>query len=296
MHPKNLNIVGAGRLGRTLGCLWQQHHVFQIQEVVCGTLAHAQEAVGFIGAGTAHAASADALRPAPVWLLAVGDDHIAAQARALADQAALRPGDVLFHCSGSQASGLLRAVVPPGVAVASIHPVRSFAHPEEVVAGFAGTVCGTEGDAAALALLHPAFEAIGGVMAPIDPSRKILYHAGAVVASNYLVTLIDVALDLYAAAGIGRDIALRALGPLMRGTLQNALEKGPEAALSGPIARGDMQTVARQYRALRDWEPDTASLYRQLARRTVRLAWRRDRMENVVGSGNARGDRDDLTV
>jgi predicted short-subunit dehydrogenase-like oxidoreductase (DUF2520 family) len=183
-------------------------------------------------------------------------------------------------------------VVQTGSAVASIHPVRSFAQPEEVLASFAGTYCGMEGDAAALSVLAPAFERIGAVLVPIEARHKMLYHAAAVFASNYLVTVLDVALEAYGAAGIPREVALPMLAPLARNTLENVfgtvptiasktrahkdLNVGPETALSGPIARGDMQTVSKQYRALRAWDIETASLYRQLARRTERLARRRN--------------------
>jgi predicted short-subunit dehydrogenase-like oxidoreductase (DUF2520 family) len=272
---KTLTLIGAGNLGSTLARLWFERGAFRIQDVACRSVDSAARAVAFIGAGRACVGMA-ALAPADVFLLAVPDDALADCAQQLARSGLLRAGSIVFHCSGSRCASEMTAAIEAGATVASIHPVRSFAQPEEVVASFAGTYCGTEGDAAALSVLAPAFESIGAVLAPIEARHKMLYHAAAVFASNYLVTVLDVALQAYGAAGIPRTTALPMLAPLARNALENLLRLGPEAALSGPIARGDMDTVAKQYHALHEWDSATASLYRQLARRTVRLARRRE--------------------
>jgi predicted short-subunit dehydrogenase-like oxidoreductase (DUF2520 family) len=280
---KTLNLIGAGKLGRTLARLWTGGGTFLVQDVACRSAGSAERAVAFIGAGRPCDDMAE-LRLADVFLIAVPDDALIACARQLADSGLLTPDSVVFHCSGSHCANAMAAVVLTGAAVASIHPVRSFAQPEEVLGSFAGTYCGTEGDGAALSVLNPAFESIGAVLVPIEARHKLLYHAAAVFASNYLVTVIDVALKAYGAAGIPREVALPMLAPLARNALENVfadrsdarLSAGPEAALSGPIARGDMALVARQYRALREWDTETATLYRQLARRTLRLARRRN--------------------
>src|SRR5205085_171600 len=106
----------------------------------------------------------------------------------------------------------------------------SFAQPEQVLKNFAGTWCGVEGDAAALAVLAPLFEKPGARLVAVRPEAKTLYHAAAVFASNYLVTLGDAALAAYAGAGITRKDALQMIAPLMQNTLANLLEHGPEAA------------------------------------------------------------------
>lgn len=271
---QTLTLIGAGNLGRTLGRLWNDSGAFRIQDVVCRSADSAERAVAFIGAGRP-LADMQTLAAADVYLIAVPDDDIADCVVRLAQSALLSSRSIVFHCSGSRCAAEMTAAMQAGAAVASIHPVRSFARPDEVLRSFAGTFCGTEGDAVALRGLEPAFEAIGAVLVPIEAQHKMLYHAAAVFASNYLVTVLDVALQAYGGAGIPRDTALRMLAPLARNALENVLRDGPEAALSGPIARGDMDTVAKQYRALREWDGEAASLYRQLARRTERLARRR---------------------
>jgi len=270
--PATLNIVGAGHVGRTLGRLFAAHGVFSVQDVLTRSIGSAQDAVGFIGAGRALAGLAE-LRPAAVWMLAVSDDAIAPTCAALA-AAGLLDGAVVFHCSGAKASSELQA---PGTAVASVHPVRSFADPEGVAAAFAGTWCGVEGDAAALALLAPAFEAIGARLVHIDAAAKTVYHAASVFAANYLVTVLDAALRAYVAAGVPEAVARELARPLASETLANVFRLGPAAALSGPVARGDVATVARQQAAVSDWDGPTGQLYAALVEATTALAERKRR-------------------
>lgn len=275
--PATLNIVGAGHVGRALGRLLTQHGVFSVQDVLTRSQASAEDAVAFIGAGRA-LENVSQLRPAAVWMLAVGDDQIAPACAALA-AAGLLNGAIVFHCSGAKASGELQAARGVGAQVASIHPVRSFADPASVAASFAGTWCGVEGDVEALALLTPAFEAIGARPVAIDAAAKTVYHAASVFASNYLVTVLDAALRAYAAAGVPPHIARELAQPLASETLMNVFRLGAPAALSGPVARGDMATVARQQAALQDWDAPTAGLYAALVEATTALAGRKRRGE-----------------
>jgi predicted short-subunit dehydrogenase-like oxidoreductase (DUF2520 family) len=109
----------------------------------------------------------------------------------------------------------------------------------------------------------------------IDAGRLRYYHAGAVMASNALVAALDAAVILLARAGVERDAALRAIGPLARTSLDNALNSGPQAALTGPIVRGDAATVAAHREALRDVDPTVAKLYEAAAGHLLQLAKQR---------------------
>jgi predicted short-subunit dehydrogenase-like oxidoreductase (DUF2520 family) len=266
-----LNIVGAGHVGRALGRLFTRHGVFTVQDVLTRSLASAEDAVAFIGAGRALAQAPD-LRPAQVWMLAVGDDQIAPVCAALAG---LFKGATVFHCSGAKASNELQAARDAGARVASVHPVRSFADPASVAAAFDGTWCGVEGDAEALALLSPACEAIGARLVNIDAAAKTVYHAASVFASNYLVTVLDAALRAYVAAGVPLAVARELARSLASETLANVFKLGAPGALSGPIARGDFTTVARQHAALQNWDAPTAALYDALVAATTALAERK---------------------
>lgn len=268
-----LNLVGAGHVGRVLGRLFAQHGTFALHDVLTRSQASAHAAIGFIGAGCA-AGSIAAMRPARVWLLAVSDDQIAPACAALAEAHDLQ-GAVVLHCSGARASTELQAARARGALVASVHPIRSFADPDAVARDFGGTFCGIEGDAGALALLIPAFEAIGAHTVAIDAAAKTVYHAAAVFASNYLVTVLDAALRAYQAAGVPEDVARELARPLATETMANVFRLGPAAALSGPVARGDMATVARQQGALAAWDAPTGELYAALVPPTEDLARRK---------------------
>ncbi len=269
MQP-TLNVIGAGRVGRVFARLLHACGAMTVQDILTRSAASADDALAFIGAGQAVGHLA-AMRPAQVWMLAVGDDQIAPVCAQLAATHDLS-GAVLFHCSGALSSA---AMAGTGTSTASIHPIRSFADPESVARNFTGTFCGLEGDAGALALLRPAFEAIGAQCVPIDAAAKTVYHAAAVFASNYLVTVLDGALRAWQAAGIAEPVARQLAGPLAAETLANVLRLGPEAALTGPIARGDLATVQRQQAALDAWDGPTGQLYRALADATTALARRR---------------------
>ncbi len=268
---KTLNIIGAGRAGRTLAALWRQRGVLEIGSVLNRTPVSARDAVAFIGAGRA----ADALHdmpPADLWMLATPDSEIAAAAQALAAGGNLRAGDVVFHCSGAMQAGDLRAVFVKEVYLASVHPLKSFADPHDAVRTFAGTYCAAEGEPMALALLKPMFEQIGAHVTEIDPQFKTIYHAASVMVCNYLTALMEAGLQCYEKAGVPRATASVMMEPLVRETVDNVFRLGTIKALTGPIARGDHAVVARQLDALREFDPRIAETYRALGVMAVELS------------------------
>ncbi|MBA5636651.1 DUF2520 domain-containing protein [Duganella sp. LX20W] len=275
MPVPTLTLIGAGHVGRVFGRLLARASCFTIEDVLTRSPASAQAALDFIGAGRAPGGW-DQLRPANVYMLAVSDDQIVPACAALA-QAVPLAGAVVFHCSGALASDQLQAARAAGALVASVHPIRSFADPQAVASGFAGTYCGVEGDAAALAILNPALEAIGARPVAIDASAKTVYHAAAVFASNYLVTVLDAALRAYQAAGVPEAVARELAKPLATESLANVFRLGAPAALSGPVARGDYATVARQQQAVTAWDAATGALYEALVAPTTDVARRKPR-------------------
>lgn len=272
---KSISMIGCGKVGKTLGRLWTLNGTLQIQDILSRSVDSASLARDFIGAGRAIATQAE-LGNAAIYLIATSDDQIEACCERLAQTGKLTANSIVFHCSGALPSSVLQAAKQKGAAVASIHPIRSFAAPEQVVQNFVGTFCGAEGDQRALEVLQPAFSAIGAQLVPIKADAKILYHAAAVFSSNYLVTLLDVAQQAYVQAGIAPEIALKLMTPLVRETADNVFRLGPESALTGPIARGDMATAEKQLHAVAEWNPAYAVLYEQFMKLTVDLTARRD--------------------
>jgi predicted short-subunit dehydrogenase-like oxidoreductase (DUF2520 family) len=269
----SLNIIGAGKVGRVLGRLFAASGSLDLRDVLTRSPASAADAVHFMGAGRAVDSLAQ-MGKADVWMLAVGDDQIEAACAQLAGAPGLA-GALVFHCSGAKSSAALAAAARAGALTASVHPIRSFADPGHVAQHFGGTFCGIEGDARALAVLGDALALVGARAVTIDAAAKTVYHAASVFASNYLVTVLDAALRAYRAAGISDEVARQLAAPLAAETLANVMRLGPEAALTGPIARGDVETVARQQAALDAWDDPSGQLYRALALATSELAARR---------------------
>jgi predicted short-subunit dehydrogenase-like oxidoreductase (DUF2520 family) len=268
---KTLNIIGAGRVGRTLIALWRRHNVFDIQDVLNRAPGSARDAIAFIGAGRAVDALA-VMRPADLWMLATPDDELAGVGESLAASGLLRAGDTVFHCSGALPSVGLRASIIKAMHVASVHPLKTFADAGDALRSFVGTCCVAEGDLAALALLKPAFEAIGARVTEIDPQFKTIYHAASVIVCNYLTALMEAGLQCYEKAGLPRATASAMMEPLVRETVDNVFKLGTAKALTGPIARGDYAVVARQLEALQAFDPRVAEIYRALGWMAVALS------------------------
>ena len=129
-----------------------------------------------------------------------------------------------------------------------------------------------EGDAAALNILKPAFAAIGAQVVNIDAQHKVLYHAASVLVCNDLTALMEAGLRCYEKAGLARDTATRMMEPLVRETVDNVFKLGTVKALTGPVARGDVAVVEQHLRALEDFDPRLADVYRSLGVLATRLA------------------------
>jgi predicted short-subunit dehydrogenase-like oxidoreductase (DUF2520 family) len=277
-----LNLVGAGRVGQTLARLWQRQGVFSVQDLCTTRLASAQAACASIGAGRA-VDSLQAMRPADVWMLAVPDAQIGPVAQALAHVLAgtgaantpVMPATV-FHCSGAQASDALAPLAALGWHSASAHCILSFASVDAAVAQFPGTACALEGDPRACDLLRPAFSAIGAQCFGVASADKLLYHAAAVFATNFLPVLQSVAEDAWRATGVPPELIPGLRARLLANAATNTTRLGPAGALTGPAARGDTAAIARQASAVSAWDAQAGTAYAALSALALRLAAQRN--------------------
>jgi predicted short-subunit dehydrogenase-like oxidoreductase (DUF2520 family) len=251
--------------------LWAERKVFEIQDVLTRSRESAGTAVKFIGAGHA-VGHLDEMRPADVWMIATRDDAIVPSCVTLAASGKLVPDDIVFHVSGATPSTDLKPAQDRGTLIASVHPIKTFTEAEQAARTFAGTYCAAEGDREAVQVLRPAFEKIGAKVFDIKPELKRIYHAGGVFACNYLVALIEAAMQAHEKAGIPRAASFRAIEPMVRETVDAIFDKGPERALTGPISRGDVATVRQQLAQIEAWDSGMAGLYRGLGLVAVALA------------------------
>ncbi len=212
-----------------------------------------------------------ALPEADLVLITTPDGQIEAVGRELATTGALAPGTVILHCSGALEADRLAVLREGGAHIGSLHPLQSFAAPALDHNPFEGIVMAGEGDPPALTLAESLTGRLGARFIRLPAGTKGLYHAAAVVASNYLVTLMGGALEMLAVCGLsGRD-AFAVLEPLTRGTLDNIGRLGIPKALTGPIARGDAATVEHHCRDLAAQRPALLRFYRVLGEYTLDL-------------------------
>lgn len=272
---QRLNLVGAGRVGKTLGRLWQLHDRLQIQDVLTTAPASAAAAVEFIGAGQAVSRLAD-MRPADLWMIATPDAQIADMARQLAEvQARHAPSPttpLVFHGSGALGSDLLAPLKGLGWRTASAHCILSFATPQVAVTQFTGTACALEGDPLARTTLRAALTAIGARCFEVASVDKLLYHAAAVFATNFLPVLQSVAEDLWRRTGVPPALIPALRASLLQNAVTNIHTLGPQGALTGPAARGDTAAIARQAAAVSAWSQDAGAAYSALSALALQLA------------------------
>jgi len=245
--------VGCGAAGRALAVAWRRKG-HEIGAVRARTTA--AEAVRVIGAGVPQGPLDDA----DVVVFATPDDALAA----VAAKHALAPRQVALHLSGALPSTVLR---PTGARTAGLHPLCAFADLEAALAALPRAYCFVEGEA--LEVAERLARDLTSHVARLETGKKVLYHAGAAIASNYTVTLLSIARDLFAAAGVEADEALDALVELVRGSLDNVRKVGIPKGLTGPAARGDVDLVRRHVESL---EEPTRSLYLALLESTLPLA------------------------
>jgi predicted short-subunit dehydrogenase-like oxidoreductase (DUF2520 family) len=216
-------------------------------------------------------------------LIAVSDRGIEAVAETLA-AAGMRSGAALHTC-GARGPDALKALGAAGVSCGMLHPLQTMMSAEQGVRSFADVTFGVSGDREATDWANEIVDMVTGgrgASLHIEADRLSYYHAGAVMASNALVAVLDAAIILLVHAGVEHDAALRAVGPLARTSLDNALRAGPQTALTGPVARGDAATVAAHREALRSVDPTVARLYEAAAAHLLQLAKHRGLSEASV--------------
>ncbi len=201
-------------------------------------------------------------------ILAVPDDAIAPLAKTLR----LYSGQAMVHTSGALGAEVLEPAMAAGTQVGAFHPLVAFADTERAVAALHGATVAIEGDDQLAGLLAEMAEALGATPVRLAPGSKAAYHAAAVLAAGGFVALLDAIAELGRVAGLDEAGSLAVYGPLIEGTLGNARALGIRAALTGPITRGDVGTLAAHLDALREHAPDVLPLYRAAGVREIDLA------------------------
>jgi predicted short-subunit dehydrogenase-like oxidoreductase (DUF2520 family) len=178
----------------------------------------------------------------------------------------------VLHCSGAHSVDILGPAKKLGAAVGSFHPLQTFADVDQAIANLPGSTFALEGEEPLLSTLKELTRLLNGNWVELKPGDKVLYHAAAVFACNYLVTLVKLAQDLWKDFGVSPKEATRALLPLLRGTLNNIDNIGLPNCLTGPVARGDLGTIEKHLRALDARSPSLLTTYKELGLQTIPIA------------------------
>jgi predicted short-subunit dehydrogenase-like oxidoreductase (DUF2520 family) len=280
LRPARLKvgIISAGRVGTALGvALERVDHVV----VACSAVSRAsQQRAERRLPDTPIASVPDVAGNAELLLLAVPDTELPGLVKGLAATSAVRPGTIVVHTSGVNG---VDALAPLGDCIPlAIHPAMTFTGSDEDISRLPDTCFGiTAADEVGYAIAQSLVLEIGGEPFRVPEQARTLYHAALAHAGNHIVTVITDALDALRAAVSGTEllgqqlvddqpggVAERILGPLARAALENALQRG-QAALTGPIARGDADVVAEHLHALQKVDRQLAQAYRVNAMRTA---------------------------
>lgn len=268
---ERIAVVGPGRMGLALGVALRQAEVAE-SLVFFGRSHEAPPHPIFDGAAE-DVSYRMGYGPIPegttILILAVPDDALHAVANEVAHVAPAPAGCVVLHLSGALSTDVLAPLHGAGYSVGSLHPLQTVADPWSGAERLQGCAYAIAGEPAALTAARRLVSALGGLPLVIPPALRPIYHAAAVFASNYVLAATAAIARTLAEAGIEEEEAVAAALPLMRGTMDNVEQLGLGAALTGPVARGDVDTVRLHLSRL---SPRERRLYSALGLETVRLA------------------------
>jgi predicted short-subunit dehydrogenase-like oxidoreductase (DUF2520 family) len=265
----NFAIIGAGMVGTAIGFLLKKAGC-EIVAISDKSTAALQRAHSYTG-GKSYRKPQEVLHDADCILITTPDDLILSVCKDIA-RAPLIKGKYIFHMSGVGGLDLLEPAKKAGAAVGSIHPLQSFSSIDNAIQNIPSSYFGITADAKSKTQAEAIVLALGGKPIYISAKQKPLYHAAACVASNYLVSLLNVVESIYQSIGISEKDAKKAYVPLIYGSLKNIELSGSVSALTGPIVRGDSGTIQKHVDAINVHLPQYASLYSSLGLVTVNLA------------------------
>ncbi len=187
-------------------------------------------------------------------------------------------GQGVVHCSGALPKDILASAQECGANIGSLHPLQTFASIKQAIENLPGSTFALEAEEPLLGILKEIAKALQGHFIELKASDKVAYHAAAVFTSNYLVTLVKLATDLWQTFGVPKDEAIRALIPLLKGTLHNIESVGIPNCLTGPIARGDVGTIKKHLLTLAKVAPKMLATYRELGVKTIPVSLAKGRI------------------
>jgi predicted short-subunit dehydrogenase-like oxidoreductase (DUF2520 family) len=270
-----LGFIGAGTVGTALA-IRLSHKGYRVVAVSSRSRNSAEKLAQAVSGCQALDSNQAVADTAELVFITTPDDNIAPVAAEIKWHA----GQSVVHCSGADSTEILEPARKQGAGTGVLHPLQTFASTEQAIANMPGSTFALEAEEPLLSVLKEMATALGGQWIELKAKDKVLYHAAAVIACNYLVTLVKLATDLWQTFDIPPQQATQALLPLLRGTINNIDAVGIPKCLTGPIARGDSGTVKKHLEALEKAAPDILPAYRELGRQTIPIARAKGRIND----------------
>jgi len=270
METYSIGVIGPGRLGKAF--LYALNQVGQTISLIVG---RNQDSLKSLQKELPDSYLATDFRdwpPVDILLVTVPDDSIEQVADQLANSSLNLRSVIVAHTSGAKSSEVLAPLREKGALVASIHPAQSFAGTPDDARKFQNATFAIEGDSQAAIMLADLAASLGGIPFKIPTQAKPLYHLACVMVSNYSTALMDSGLAILEQIGIARPRGKTILLPLFQTAAKNLDSANPEDILTGPIARGDVETVKEHLENLKNKNPQRLPMYISLGRETLNLA------------------------
>jgi predicted short-subunit dehydrogenase-like oxidoreductase (DUF2520 family) len=262
-----IGFIGAGTTGTALAVRLAQDG-YQVIAVSSRSLTSAEKLAGRISSCHVYNGAQEVADIAQLVFITTPDDiipEVAAEVQWHKEQS-------VVHCSGAHSVDILELAKQRGANTGCFHPLQTFASVNQAIDNIPGSTFAIEAEEPLLGILKEMATALEGDWVTLKAGDKVLYHAAAVFACNYLVTLVKLATDLWQTFGVPPAQAIKALMPLLRGTLSNIENVGLPNCLTGPIARGDLGTISRHLESLEKQAPTLLNIYKELGRETIPIS------------------------
>jgi len=268
-----LGFIGAGTVSTALSVRLSSKG-YQVVAVSSRSQTSARNLAQAISGCRAFNNNQDVADTAELVFITTPDDAIAP----VVSQIQWHTGQSVVHCSGADSTDILEPAKKLGARVGVFHPLQTFASVRQAIENMPGSTFAVETEEPLLNILKEMATALDGNWVELKAGDKVIYHAAAVIACNYLITLVKLATDLWQTFSIPPQQATQALLPLLRGTINNIDTIGIPQCLTGPIARGDTGTIKKHLDALQKIAPTILTTYRELGLQTIPIALAKGRI------------------
>ena len=264
---RSIGIIGAGTVGTALAVRLHEKG-YPVVAVASRTRASAERLASLVKGCQVYDTSQGVADAAELVFITTPDGVIGS----VAAQTKWHPENKVIHCSGADSLDILEPAARAGAQAGGFHPLQTFASVAYAIENIPGSTFALEAEEPLLEELKEMAVALGGHWVRLKAGDKVLYHAAAVLACNYVVTLVKLATDLWKTFDVPTTEATQALLPLLRGTLNNIGNVGLPNCLTGPVARGDLGTIRKHLVALEAKAPEILPAYQQLGLQTIPIA------------------------